>query len=50
LAAARGNTLQLAAIRARLSLYKENKPYRNERPSGVAQSSKAGLSSSRGNP
>jgi tetratricopeptide (TPR) repeat protein len=46
LAVARGNAKQSAAIRARLSLYVENKPYRSERPSGVAQSSKASAPSS----
>jgi tetratricopeptide (TPR) repeat protein len=46
LAVARGNASQSAAIRARMLLYMENKPYRSERPSGVAQSSKASVSSS----
>jgi len=48
LAGARGNSAQAAAIRARLLLYKESKPYRSERPSGVGQPSAASVSSSRG--
>jgi tetratricopeptide (TPR) repeat protein len=48
LAEARGNSSQTFAIRTRLLLYKENKPYRSERPSGVGQPSAASVSSSSG--
>ena len=48
LADARGNATQAAAIRARLLLYRENHPYRSERPSGVSQSSAVNVSPLRG--
>ena len=48
LADARGNATQAAAIRARLLLYRENHPYRSERPSGVSQSSAVNVSALRG--
>jgi tetratricopeptide (TPR) repeat protein len=49
MAVARGNAPQAAAIRARLVLYKEKKPYRVERRPIAAQASTARVSSSRGN-
>ena len=48
LAVSRGNAPQAAAIRDRLQLYKGGKPYRSERPSGIAHLSTSSDSSFRG--
>jgi tetratricopeptide (TPR) repeat protein len=48
LAATQGNSLLTAAIRGRLALYRENRPFRSGRPTDVAQPSVAATQSSHG--